>query len=267
MPRLAARALLLRAVDIGEADRIVHLLTPERGRIAALAKSARKSQRRFPGTLDLFNLLAVDLQLRSGGRLPLLERARLIDPFLGLRTHPARYALASYLLELLDRLAPEGGTPRDLERLFEFAVAAFGSLSSTTPGLAQRLLLELRTLEALGLRPELRCCVRCGKEAREPRVGFHVADGGVICGACLPSTEGTLTLHLGTLRALDRGLALEIPQLGRLVLSGGALREAQELMTRFHRFHVGVELRSEAFLDAVLGRGDGAPAPERRGSV
>jgi len=263
MPRLAVRALLLRVVDFGEADRIVHLLTPERGRLAALAKSARKSQRRFPGTLDVFNHLAVELSLRRDGRLALLERARLVDPFLGLRRDPRRYALASYLLELLDRLAPEGGAPRDLERLFGFGVGALESLAAATPGPAQRVLLELRALEALGLRPELRRCVRCGGEVRGASVGFHVADGGAVCAACAPGLEGVVPAHLGTLRALERGLSLPLPQLSRLALDGPALAEAQRLMTRFHRFHVGVELRSEPFLDAMLGPGAARP----RGSV
>ena len=53
MQKLTTEALVLRAVDLGESDRVVQLLTPETGRIAAIAKGARRSVRRFPGTLDL----------------------------------------------------------------------------------------------------------------------------------------------------------------------------------------------------------------------
>ncbi len=92
MPTHKTEAILLRAVDIGEMDRIVHLLTPDHGRVTAMAKSARKSVKRFPGTLDLMNHLDVELQLRPG-RMTCIGRATLISPFLTLRSDPARFAL------------------------------------------------------------------------------------------------------------------------------------------------------------------------------
>ena len=76
MSGLRTEALLLRALDFGESDRIVHLLTPERGRVAAIAKGARRSVRRFPGTLDIGNRLAVQLVLRRPGALARDRRAR-----------------------------------------------------------------------------------------------------------------------------------------------------------------------------------------------
>jgi hypothetical protein len=60
-------------------------------------------------------------------------------------------------------------------------------------------------------------------------------------------------VQLGTLRSLEQGLHFELDQLHRLVMSPQALAEARGLVTRFQRFHVGVELRSERFLDQVLG--------------
>jgi hypothetical protein len=59
-------------------------------------------------------------------------------------------------------------------------------------------------------------------------------------------------VHVGTLRALDRALALDASRLDRLVLSARAIEEARSLVGRFQRFHVGVELRSQRFLDRML---------------
>ena len=248
-------ALILRSVDYGESDRILHLLVPERGRLAAIAKGARRSQKRFPGTLDLFNHLSVQLARHrgGGGGMARLEQAVLLRQHGALRTHPVRFALGCYLLELLDRLAPEGGAARDMRRLFAFALEALEALAAHEPDPALRTLLELRAFDALGMRPELRRCVGCGRElASEPRLGFHVADGGPVCGACGAQRTGVLPAHLGTLRALERGLALEVDQLDRLVLSPAALAEARQLVGRFQRFHVGVELRSQRFLERLL---------------
>jgi DNA repair protein RecO (recombination protein O) len=117
-----------------------------------------------------------------------------------------------------------------------------------------RTLLELRALEALGLCPELRRCVRCGEDVgvRAGDVRFRVADGGPVCASCAPAAEGLLPVQLGTLRSLEQGLHFELDHLHRLVLSPEILAEARGLVTRFQRFHVGVELRSERFLDEVL---------------
>jgi DNA repair protein RecO (recombination protein O) len=245
--------IILRCVDFGESDRIVHLLTPDRGRLTAIAKSARKSMKRFPGTLDLANHLEIELSRPRRGAMPYLERARLLSPFLGLRALPARFALACYLIELLDRLAPEGGPGSDMRELFDFTLGALRAVEQSRPDAKLRVLLELRALEALGLRPELRHCVRCGSLPRPSYpVGFHVGEGGVVCGPCGERVEGLLPIHLGTLRALEQGLRFDLGRLDRLALSPEALREADLVVARFHRFHVGLELRSEEFLREVL---------------
>lgn len=253
MARIATQALVLRVVEFGESDRIVHLLTPDTGRLTAMAKGARRSVKRFPGTLDLFNHLAVQLERRGRSGMPRLEQAALVSPFAGLRRAPARYALASYLVELLDRLAPEGGAPADVRALFSFAVGALRALEAGQPDRRLRVLLELRALDALGLRPELERCVRCGRAVdAQGLAGFHVAEGGPVCAACGARLEGLLPVHLGTLRALAGGLRLGLERLDRLALGGGALDEAARLVARFQRFHVGLELRSERFLDEIL---------------
>ena len=61
MSKLLTEALLLRCVDFSESDRVVHLLTPDLGRLTAIAKGARRSVKRFPGTLDVFNHVRIQL--------------------------------------------------------------------------------------------------------------------------------------------------------------------------------------------------------------
>jgi DNA repair protein RecO (recombination protein O) len=248
----ATEALLLRHVDFGESDRIVQLLTPETGRITAIAKGARRSKKRFAGNLDFFHVLRVQVVWRSPTKMARLEHAALLETFGPIREHPGRYALACYLLEMLGRLSPEGGARADLERLFGFALDALHTVASREPDARLRTLLELRALEALGLRPELRRCVRCGTEPATAEVAFHVADGGPLCAACGLRQSDALKVHLGTLRALEQSLRLPLAALPRLALAGEAEAEARRLIARFARFHLGLELRSERFLDEIL---------------
>jgi DNA repair protein RecO (recombination protein O) len=257
MPVLRCEALLLRAVDYGESDRIVHLLTSDRGRLTAIAKAARRSHRRFPGTLDIFNYLAIEGRAKPRASMAFLEKARLINPFLGLREKPARYAIASFLIEMLDRLAPEGIVGEEATRLHTFAVESLSLLEKAEPTPSLRILLELRGLDALGLRPAFSRCVRCGRVAGDEiaydhLVHFHIADGGIVCAACSIRLDGLIPIELGTLRSLDAGLAAEADRLDRIVLGPRLLAQAARVVFRFQRFHVGVELRSERFLDEVL---------------
>ena len=247
-------ALLLRGVDFSESDRVVHLLTPEAGRVTVMAKGARRSVKRFPGTLDVLNHLRVQIYRPRAGSMARLEQALLVDPFLPLRAQPARFGLACYLIELLDRIAPEGGAPEDARRLFQFSVAALHAIETSEPDLEFRTLMELRALDALGLRPELLRCVRCGSEIAPSRgpIAFHVGEGGSVCAACEGDRDGFVRVHLGTLRSLDQSLRLDVGQLGRLRLAAPTVAEAAQLVSRFQRFHIGLELRSERFLNEIL---------------
>ncbi len=248
MRRLETEAIVLRSVEVGEADCIVHLLTPELGRLAAMAKHARKSRKRFPGTLDLLNHLRIEVQRRPD-RMAHLGKAELVSPFLGLREQPRRFALACQLAEMLGRMAPEAGDPAESRRLFDFTVSAFRALETMVPDARLRVFLTLSTLAALGLQPQLEGCVRCGREAEGTGpVGFHVGDGGVLCRSCRGRQEETLPVHVATLRALQQGLRLDLGKIDRLVLGARELAEAELLVQRFQRFHTGIELRSEAFV-------------------
>jgi DNA repair protein RecO (recombination protein O) len=254
MTTIDTQALVLRVVDFGESDRIAHLLTPATSRVTVIAKGAKRSKRRFPGTLDLFQLLAVRIERRRPTSMARLEQARLADAWTPLRVHPRRFALACYLVELVDRLAPEGGGGREARALFGAVLDALRQIAARDPDARTRTWIELRVLAALGLKPELRRCVRCGRDAvASPGSGeltFHVGEGGPICGDCARPGDAGPSLHRGTLRALEQGLALPFDRLDRLALGAEPTAEARALLARFLRFHVGLDLRSERFLDA-----------------
>ncbi len=182
---------MLRAVDFGESDRIVRLLTPGTARLTVMAKGARRSKKRFPGTIDLFNHLAVQVEQRRPTSMARLEHTRLIDPLEGLRRRPGRFALACTCVELVDRLAPEGVGGRESRRLFDVTLAALRAIASRAADARLQVLLELRLLEALGLRPELGRCVRCARAlGDEARLRFHVGEGGGDT-AAFPETGST----------------------------------------------------------------------------
>ncbi len=190
-----------------------------------------------------------------------LEHAELLNSFEAFRSDSLRFAFGCHFLELLDRLSPEGMGSEDASALFDFALGVLHTVETHPPDLRICSLLRIRTLQALGLRPEFRHCVRCGEEhPRGPQVAFHVGEGGVLCGRCLRPEDSTLPVHLGTLRSLEQGLRLPLSQLHRLALGAQTLTETCEILKRFQHFHLGLTLRSEAFLDQALATASGRSA-------
>ncbi len=103
-------ALILRRQDFGEADRLLTVLTPEHGKIRAIAKGTRKPTARKTGHVELFAL--VDMLIARGRELHVVTQAETKEPFLLLREDLMRGAYADYVVELLDRFTAEQDTSR-----------------------------------------------------------------------------------------------------------------------------------------------------------
>jgi DNA repair protein RecO (recombination protein O) len=242
------RALVLRTFDHGESDRRVHLYSEALGRVSAIAKGARRSRRRFPGTLEIFALLDVQLVLPPRSALLRLDSAGLERAFEGLVADLGRYAIACQLLELLDRYTGEHEANPDL---FRFAVGVLEVLDGEQPDRLLALLVLAKTLARLGYRPMLDTCALCGA-ALPPRgrVAFIPRDGGAACGRCVPSEEARVPTVL--LAALEAGIRTPLRERAKLGLGSAAVAEGERLLERFFLFHLGSELRTSAFLRGIL---------------
>jgi DNA repair protein RecO (recombination protein O) len=101
MANLSTPAILLRRIEFGDYDLIVTLFTRTKGKTSAIAKSAKKSVKRFPGVLEPFSLLNVVLAKARGKGMPVLQEASLEDPFFKIREDIIKTAYASYWSELI----------------------------------------------------------------------------------------------------------------------------------------------------------------------
>jgi len=101
MNRITTDAIILHSIDFLESDKIVCALTKEKGMVHAIAKGAKRSKKRFPGTLELFCEVSMDVFVKREGDLHRLESAQLIDAHLGIREDLELLAHASVLMELV----------------------------------------------------------------------------------------------------------------------------------------------------------------------
>jgi DNA repair protein RecO (recombination protein O) len=177
-------AVVLRSMRYGEADRILHVYTPHRGRVSAIAKGVRRAHSRFGGRLEPFFRLQLDLH-EGKGELLTITGAQTVAAHSRLRGDARALDAAARACDAVGRLF-ETGEPHP--GVFNLLCRKL-SLLDERPASATRagaLAFRLKLLLAAGLAPQLGACACCGE--REELLGFSGAAGGVVCGACEASS-------------------------------------------------------------------------------
>lgn len=173
-------AVVLRSMRYGEADRILHLYTPARGRIGAIAKGVRRTRSRFGGRLEPFFRLNIELH-EGRGELLTVTGAQTVDAHPRLRGDVAALQAAARACDAVGRIFE---TSEPHPHVFNLLCRQLGLLDQQ-PGAARRsgsLAFRLKLLHAAGIAPQLGACASCGES--EHLTGFSGAAGGVVCGAC-----------------------------------------------------------------------------------
>src|SRR5918912_4534 len=178
------QAVVLRSIRFGEADRILHLYTPHRGRIGAIAKGARRARSRFGGRLEPF--FRVDLVLHEGrGELLTVTSPQTIAGFPRPREDGAALDSAARACDAVARLFDTTEPHPDVYNLLCNELALLDAQPARA-GHANQLAFRLKLLLAAGLAPQLAACAECG--TRDHLTGFSGAAGGVVCSACEASS-------------------------------------------------------------------------------
>jgi DNA repair protein RecO (recombination protein O) len=196
--------VVLRTIRLGEADRIVTIVTPTHGKVRAVAKGVRKVKSRIGARLE--PLTHVDMMCWRGRELDIVTQVEVIDVFRGIRSDLARLGEAMTMLEIVDQVTVDHqGSPA----LYTLLVGALRSLESTgSPVTLAAFCLRLLTVEGVG--PVTDSCAHCGSAG--PLVAFDAAEGGFLCRSC------------------RRGQAVspEVVALAQSVCSGGLARALTE---------------------------------------
>ena len=232
-------AIVLRSIRYGEADRILHLYSRQRGRVGAIAKGARKPRSRFGGRLEPF--FRLDLVLHEGrSDLLTVTSVSTLDGYSRLRSSgPALSAGAracDAVLRLLDSAEPNQPAYNLLCRYLDLLDDPEQPRGAE---LAAALSFRLKLALAAGFAPELASCASCGEA--EHLVGFSGAAGGVVCASCeAGSFELSQQAHNFMVEALAQPLA-EAP-----VAEPLALRQVERAITATLEHHAHVQLRAAA---------------------
>ncbi len=194
-------AVVLRTREYGESDKIVTVLSRAAGKFSGIAKGAKRSQRRFPGTLEIFSHVTLDYKRRPHSELAFLDRAVLLQPWPRLLNTLERFTAASHVVELADKMTVESEVGDDL---YGIVTATLARLNAAEPGPATLRLFELAALHASGYRPELIACRGCTRPLASDRGPVRLVGGlgGVLCSQCKAREEGGMLLSNDGLECL-----------------------------------------------------------------
>ena len=237
-------AVVLRSIRFGEADRVLHLYTLERGRVGAIAKGVRKTRSRFGARLEPFS--HVEVLLHEGrGDLHTVTAVDLLRPHEASRADAYRLAVGHIGLEAMLRLFIENDENR---RAFYALTRFLDLLDEAEPAVPEHppldplgLSFQLKLLWLAGYLPHLAGCASCGDEAA--LVGFSAQAGGGVCASCeagsLPVSAVGFSGIRGLLeRPLGDAVDASVPERG--------LRDCLRVIESSYEYHGGFRMKTLA---------------------
>ena len=232
------QAVVLRTQKLGEADRIVTMLSRRHGKVRAVAKGVRRTKSRWGGRLEPF--VHVDVQNYQGRELDVVTQAEIVDPFAAMMGDYERYTAGTAMLEATDRLTEEREPTLRMYLLLVGGLRTLDSGEHAPPLVLDAFL--LRALSVSGYEPALDSCARC--EAAGPHRWF-TREAGVVCSSCRgPAAASPSVAAVGLLSALlsgDWAAADESEARTR--------REASGLVAAYAEYHMDRRLSSLSMVE------------------
>jgi len=240
-------AIVLSRFALGEADRVLTVITPELGKLRVIAKGVRRPTSRIGGSLEPFAELR--LQLAHGRTFEVVTQTVVNHAWLRLRDSLESAATAWYLAELADRSLEERHAAEPLYLLLRRAYELLDA--GMAPGRVARWY-ESRLLDELGMRPEVDRCVECDRTV-EPTETFRWVPplGGLVCERCPGPPASIAGLSLEALKLLKAYLRMDVEGIAGLRLAPDVEREVETALRDFVRVSLEREARSLQFLDEI----------------
>lgn len=261
----STEAIVLKHTDLGEADRVLALFTPQKGKIRVVAKGVRRPISKKTGHLEL--LCHSQLHVAQGRNLDIVTQAQSIENFPFLRTELWHMTCGFYLAELIERFIEDDTVHLDVYNLFQKALRfldadAQAVRKKRTEGISvgsfqerERTQLLLRYFEVcllsyVGYEPVLKNCAHCNTELRPEENGFTPALGGALCPNCAHLWAQPLSMNaLKVLRLLQR--SEDWAQVPRFHVEPRLQIEVENALHGLLRFHLERDLKSWSFLEML----------------
>ena len=243
------RAVVLKVSDLGESDKIVTLYSRQVGKVAGIAKGAKKSKKRFSNKLEIFSLLDVIYDDRSRAGLVRIVEAELLVPFVSLYENYDRYVGAALACELIYYWS------RDYDadiNIFDLLIWVLQRIDSGQSPRVAQIFFQIKLYTLLGYKLHLASCIKCGiAEQAGKSYAFHPGRHGLLCRSCSPSSisREMIPLSMSTIKLLQHAQDLPMEKLERLRFSDASIREALLLFKAYGQYLLQREILAWNFME------------------
>ena len=254
MSSFSTPAIVLRRIDFGDYDLIINFFTLTNGKISVIAKSAKKSVKRFAGILELFSVLEIVCSPGRGKGLPVLQEATLKQPFSISRADIVKIAYASYWAELINVWMEEGKKQVQIYQLFQHVLNELDL--GYMPRETLSIIFQIRFIRISGFCPDLTQCGKCRievEEIKKGRIAFDIVKGCLVCDKCSSSALNKIYLSRGTIKQLLWVESGDLQKAGRIRFTKTALSEGLKFLEAFVPYHLGMAPKSLKFLKQIRG--------------
>jgi DNA repair protein RecO (recombination protein O) len=225
-------AIVIGRINLGEADRILTLLTPDYGKLRVSIRGVRKIKSRLAGHVELFS--QSQLMLAKGKSLDVITSAEMVHSVDGILGRPERLDLAYLMAAMFDRLSLEGEAQPELYALAQEFLATLDG--GGHPALLE-LGLKLRLLATLGYQPELGYCVICHRSDEQSVYYLSPEKGGLVDETC--GVAGGYRFDQRAIKLWRLALTLPLARLNEIEGATQLARDSLDLCDQFYEYHFG----------------------------
>ena len=239
--------IVIRNRDYGEGNKIITIFSLELGKIAMMARGAKKPKSRLSSSSQLFTYGSYLIHKGTGANsMGSLSQGEIIESFRDLRQDLAKTAYASYFVELLDKLIEDGERSPSLFRLLHKALQ-YVNEGKDAEIIAR--LYEIKLLSISGYRPELDKCVHCS--GIDEIHSFSVMEGGFICNRCLTFDPRHTVLQPAVIKILRLLYHVDIERIGNINVKKETKDQICRLLWSFMDHHTPLRLKSRSFIEQM----------------
>jgi DNA repair protein RecO (recombination protein O) len=239
-------AIILRQRRFGDADRILTLYTPTRGKIDLKARGVRKTSSRTSGHLQPLSHCMV--QIAQGHSIDVITGVETIESFRPIREDLDRLGYALYIAELTDRMTPEHAPAYPI---YKDLLDVLTRLSTELEVWSATRFFEMRLLNHAGFRPELAVCVACGAALPAIQNYFAPVTGGAVCAACAGSQHAPQTLSLNALKLMRLLLRGPFTEAARVRIPDDLAREVERHLRAYIITVLERDVSAAAFIERL----------------
>lgn len=244
MEIVPVKGVILRYSDFKEADRMLTMLTPDKGKVQVLARGCRKQKSRFLSASELFSYC--DYMLLRYRDIYILTGADINDLFFDIRTDLYKFAYGTYILNLAEISAnpEEGNYPLFYLLLYSLTMLAYSDVNPKDVAN----IYQIKLADILGYRPRLERCIYCGETLADIN-WFNITHGGVFCNSCYNGGKNGYNVSMGTIKAMQYILNTDLNGLKNLKFNSRVRDELSFLIGEYLSQHLEQYTRAKGFID------------------